>query len=120
MLDDTGAVIVSQEIWADFQKCVNHAGFVLANVVLEPPSQTLTPATVKLHIDAIAFGEVPAETRKQYSTGSGRMARTEDTPTHIMDRDTYLDKAARLGIGPERATNLLLAAKLTELNNGGH
>ncbi len=120
VLDDTGSVIVSPEIWADFRKCVNHAGFLTANVVIKPPNQTFTPATIKLHIDAVAFGEVPQNTRRQYSTGSGRMTRTDDTALHIMDRDTYLDKAAAAGIGPERATNLLLAAKLTELNNGGH
>lgn len=119
MLDDAGAVIVSKEIWEDMRRVANHAGFVPANTVIEPPGQTFTPATTRLIIDAVQFGDVPQNGRKQHSTGSGRMTRTDNAVPHLMDVDTYIDKAAQAGIGTDDATNLLLKAKLAEID-GGH
>lgn len=115
MLDDSGAVIVSEAVWEDIQKVQNRAGFTPANVVIKPPAQSFTPATAKLKVEAIEFGTAPAS-RPQYSTGSGTMTKLDPAAPDIMDMDQYLAKAGALGISGEDASNMLLIARMTELN----
>ncbi len=119
VLDDEGCAIVAREIWDDFRKCVNHAGFLPANLVLEPPGQVVTPPTQKIKLDGVQFGLVQSEKRKQHSTGSGRMTRTDDEAPDILSIDDYLDKSERLGIPADRALNRLLAAAVRDMTNGG-
>ena len=101
VLDAEGCAIVAREIWDDFCKVTNRAGFVPANVVVDPPTQFATPATAKLRLDGIEFGSI--------KTGTFNDVEGPD----VMDLDGYVDKCARLGIGQERALNMLLAAAIS-------
>lgn len=108
-LDAEGCAIVARPIWDDFCRVVNRAGFVPANLVLEPPSQSFTPPTEKVELDGIQFGVT--QSKRQVSVSSGKMVRPEVVPD-VMDLESYVDKCARMGIGRERALNALLVAAL--------
>lgn len=117
-LDDTGAVIVSHEIWADLQKTVNNGGFRVANLVTKPPTQTVTPPTIKVKLEGVDLAGTIAHTgpRRETFTTAGKRSTTRDAQPAVrtVTVDEYLDTAGTHGVGEVPALNLLLAKVLRE------
>ena len=106
-LDDTGAVIVSQEIKAKIWRVPTNGGFRVVNTVANPPAQGITPDTVKLKIDAVEIGGglQTAEPNRRYAT----VAPDNPPDTRLVDLDTYVTVAQRHGVTIGAALNVLLA-----------
>lgn len=110
-LDDTGAVIVSTTIWGQLQRTANHGGFIFDSIVDNPPMQYARPPHVKVKVHGVDLAGVVKPKRRQHSTGSGRMTRTDDTPgEYQVTLDRYLDEAGKIGLSNDAALNLLMAA----------
>lgn len=112
-LDETGSVIVSETIWRELQRTAKNGGFTFESIVKDPPMQYAKPPHVKLKVHGVDLTGIAKPKRKQHSTGSGRMTRTDDAPKdHQVSLDRYLDEAEKVGIDNDAAINLLMVAFL--------
>ena len=105
-LDDTGSVIVSAEVKEKIWRVPQHGGFRVDSAVAKPPTQGITPETVKVKIRGIDIGgglEL-AEPNRRHATVTEPVA-----PTRTVDLDTYVNIAQRHGISINTALNVLLA-----------
>lgn len=117
-LDQYGAVIVSHEIWADLQRTANCGGFTVANLVEEPPPQTITPETQKVKLEGVDLAGTLAHTgpRAETFTAASKRSTTRDAQPDMrtVTVDEYVDTVGAMGLGEVPALNLLLAKVLKE------
>ena len=104
-LDDTGAIIVSQEVWQKLRRVPTSGGFTAVNPVLHPPPQGIYPETVKANIRGISVGGgLEVAEPKRYATVT-----PDNLPaTRTVDLEEYVAIAQRRGISIDTALTVLL------------
>ncbi len=116
-VDDTGAGIVSPEVWEDIKRVPKRGGFTLESGVKDPPTTNITPPTVKQNISGIDLaGDVAQPERVLYSTAGARRDLQAGDPVPLEKAtytlDEYFDIAEQHGISLDNAKDLLLRAIL--------
>lgn len=60
-LDDEGCILISTGVWDHIDKMFDKGGFKIANIIHNPPTQVLKPATVNIEATARSLGNVIEE-----------------------------------------------------------
>jgi hypothetical protein len=118
-LDAEGTAIVSESVWAQFQRVPNWAGFRVVNTVSNPPTQGVGLDAIRVAsiIDGVDVGGILAledgKNRVQFDmggNGKGGTVEKAEVDLRTVTIEQYFELMARHGYGTERAGQILIQA----------